>query len=69
MILTTSFYDMNHKMLTKNKQTKTVFPKFQFIPILSVQVMRAYVALLHIDYCVKLILDNENLCKNCSYFT
>ena len=51
MILATSFYDKNWKILTK----KTVlFPKFQLIPILRLQVMHDYVHLYcSVDYCVK----------------
>ena len=52
---------MNQKMLRKIK-----FPKFQLIPILRLQVMHDYVHwYCPINYCVKLILVDENVCKNC----
>ena len=65
MFLTTSFYDMNQKVLTKKKEEKKrLFPKFQLIPILHLQVMHDYVHLhCSIDYHVKLILVDKNLCK------
>ena len=57
---------MNQKTQTKKK----LFLKFQLIPILHLQVMHDYVHWhCSIDYCVKLILINKNLCENCFYFT
>ena len=51
MNLTTCFYDMNQKILNKK-----LFPKFQLVPILHLQVMHDYMHLnCSIDYCVKLI--------------
>ena len=44
---------------------KRLFPKFQSIPIICLQVMHDYVqCYCSIDYCVKLILVHENLLKN-----
>ena len=62
MVSNNSFYDMNQKILTK----KWLFPNFQLIPILHLQVMHDN-GHWHcsIDYCVKLILVDETLCENC----
>ena len=66
MILTASFYDMNKKILTKT----SLFPKYQLIPILHLQVMHDYVHWHYsIDFCVELILVDEDLCESCFYFT
>ena len=51
VILTTSFYGTNQKILTK----KSLFPKFQLIQILRFQVMQPYdyvCFIAPIDYCV-----------------
>ena len=46
------------------------FPKFHLIPILCLQVMHDCVDWhCSTDYCVKLILVDENLCENCFYFS
>ena len=50
LILKTSFYDKNQKIETK----KSLFPKFQLIPILRFQVMHDYVCFIApIDHCVE----------------
>ena len=48
---------------------KRLFPKFQLIPILSLQVMHDYVHW-HCskDYCVKLSLVDKTYAKSVSYF-
>ena len=46
VILSTSFYDMNEQILTKKEEEekkKSLFPKFQLIQILPLQVMHDYV--------------------------
>ena len=55
MILTTSLYGMNQKILTKK-----VVSKYQLIPILHLQVMHDC----SIVYCVKISFVDENLCEN-----
>ena len=50
VIFTTPFYGMNQKKQKK----KSLFPKFQLIPILHFQVMHDYVCFIApIDYCVE----------------
>ena len=49
---------------------KSLFRKFQLIPILRLQVKHdsCCVSLLHWLYCVKLSLIDETFCENCSHF-
>ena len=50
--------------------TKRLFPKFQLIPILRLQVTHDYVHWhCSTDYCVELILVNKILCENCFYLS
>ena len=68
VILTTSFYDINQKILTpkKKRKKKKLFANIQLIQILRLQVMYKYVHWhCSIDYCVKLSLVDETLCENC----
>ena len=59
-------YDVNQKIWTKKKKIQ----KFQLISILCLQVMHDNVHWhCSIDYCIKLILVDENLSENCSYFS
>ena len=59
VIIRTSFYDINWKILPR----KSLFTKFQLIPIFHLQVMHFYVhGHFPIDNSVKLILGHENLC-------
>ena len=61
VILTTSFNE--HK--SEDINIKSLFPKFQLIPILRLQVMHDYVVFhCSIDYCVKLSLVHETFCEN-----
>ena len=48
---------------------KSLYPKFQLIPILRFQIMHDYVCfIVPIDYCVEKSLMYETLCENCSHF-
>ena len=67
MILATSFYDMNQKMLKKG-----LFPKFQVIPILRLQVMYdyAFFTASYISTVLNLLSSTTIFGKNhYSYFT
>ena len=63
------FYNMNQKMKTNKQTNKSLLPKFQLIPIFLLQVMHDYVHWhCSIDYCVKISLVNETLCKTLLLF-
>ena len=48
---------------------KSLFPKFQLIPISHLQVMHDYVCFIApIDYCVEYSLVYEIFCENCAHF-